>query len=236
VWLLHVTVSGQTLDVPVFVDAPTPATDPLAGSSPFRLTMCFSSPYVGTAQGGAPFGAKIINARLTLNQGTFRIPVARGTYVWRAVVTPYAVGGALPNAAGTVEARAVVKSRPALSIRVKVVNRKKRIVRVTGTLTAGGGPIANAPIGLVRGGKPKGKPAYLLGVKTTKRSNASGSVVFQVRFKRKGVVAFQLVSRMPTQDVTSQACSPATAPTLTCASATMGAFDVGSAIVTLRLR
>ncbi len=76
------------------------------------MTMCFSSPYVPTASGGAPFGAKIINAKLTLNRARSHTPVAAGTYPWRAVVTPYSVGGAAPNAAGTVvEARGIVKAR-----------------------------------------------------------------------------------------------------------------------------
>lgn len=235
VWVLRVTVSGQTLNVPVYIDAPVPETDPLRSASPLRMIMCFSSPYVGADMGGAPFGAKLINAELKMNQGTLRTPTARGTYIWRSVVTPYGVGGALPNAAGTVEARGIVRTPTLLNINAKVTNRKQRRVRITGLLRNGDANLPLVRVTLSRGGKPRGKAPYNLGPKTRKATNTNGNVVFNVRFKRKGFVYFQLSTTTGPRDLTSVGCVPATAPTLPCVSATLSPISVFSRVVRLKL-
>ena len=235
VWLLHVTVSGQTLDVPVFVDTPVPAGDPLAESAPLRLVMCFSSPYVGTTVGGAPFGAKLLNATLKLNQGTIRTPTTRGSYIWRAVVTPYAVGGALPAAANTVEARGIVRTPTILSINARVLSKKQRRVQISGLLRDGDANLPLVPVTLSRGGKPKGKAPYNLGPKTRKRTTTNGNVTFTLRFKKKGTVYFQLSTTTGARDLTSVGCSPATTPTLRCVSATVAPIAVYSRVVKLKL-
>lgn len=222
VWLLHVTVSGQTLDVPMYVDLPAPTNDPLVGTSSARLVVCFSSPYVPTPV-GAPFGAKIINAALTLNQGTFTTPTARGAYLWRAVVTPYTVGSATPNAAGTVETRGVVEAPSALTISAKVTNKKKRIVRISGVLKTGDAAIQGATVNLSGS------------IKAKKKTNAAGAVVFTTRFKKKGTYRFQLKTSVSAFDMTSQGCSQPT-PTLQCVSATHNGFTAQSPVVRVRVR
>jgi hypothetical protein len=100
VWLLHVTVSGQTIDVPVYVDAPAATADPLALGAPVKLTLCLSSPYAEAGAARAPFGVKLINAQMTLNEGIVNNPSVRGEYPWRAIITPYTVNSGNPNAVG----------------------------------------------------------------------------------------------------------------------------------------
>jgi hypothetical protein len=225
VWILRVTVSGQMIDVPAYVDAPPLRADPLAGTSPFSITFCFGSPYVPAppAGPGAPFGAKIVNAVLQLNQGMLRTPSARGSYPWRAFVTPYTVGTANPNAAGTVEARGVVDTPDLLSIAVKVTNKKKRTVRIGGNLRAGDFVLGGATVSLTGS------------VKAKKKTNSGGNVVFTARFKRKGVYTFRLSSNVLPYDITSDGCKTATAPTLPCASATANGFTVTSRTVRVRI-
>lgn len=225
VWILRVTVSGQTINVPAYVDAPPPSTDPLVGTSPVRIAFCFSSPYVAPppAGAGAPFGAKIVNAALQLNQGTLTTPSSRGSYPWRAFVTPYTVGAGTPNAAGTVEARGVVDTPDLLSIGVKVTNKKKRTVRIAGNLRAGDFVLGGATISLAGS------------VKAKKKTNSGGNVVFTTRFKRKGVYTFRLTSNVLPYDITADGCKTPTAPTLPCASATANGFTVTSRIVRVRI-
>jgi hypothetical protein len=222
VWLLTVTVTGQTITVPMYIDVP-PMGDPLAGSSPIRMVVCFSSPYIPAAQGGAPFGAKIINAALTLNKGTLKEPTTAGPFVWRTIVTPYTVGGATPNPAGTVEARAIVETgTPSLSITTKVVNKKKRIVRVTGVLKDGtASPVSGADV-------------LLAGTKLKATTSSTGSVSFTVTVKKKGKATFQLLSSVSAIDVTSAGCQPAT-PGIPCVSATANGFDVKSRKATVKV-
>jgi hypothetical protein len=223
VWVIRVTVSGQTIDVPVYVDAPVPAADPLAGTAPFRMTMCFSSPYVGTDVGGAPFGAKIINAQLNFNQGMLTTPVARGSYVWRAVVTPYNVGGGLPNVAGTVEARGIVRTPTTLSIGSRVLNKKRHQIRVTGVLRSGGTGIAAATVRMTGSSKKSA------------RTNVNGAVTYTLRFKKKGRYSFKLATTVPARDVTAAGCATPTAPTLRCVSATANPFVATSKTIRVRV-
>jgi hypothetical protein len=222
VWILRVTVSGQTINVPAYIDAPSPSTDPLSGTSPFRITFCFTSPYVAPPV-GAPFGAKIVNAVLQLNQGMLTTPSSRGSYGWRAVVTPYTVGSANPNAAGTVEARGVVDTPDLLSIAVKVTNKKKRTVRIAGNLRAGDFVLGGATVSLTGSLKQK------------KKTNSGGNVVFTGRFKKKGTYTFRLTSTVLPYDITSDGCKTPTAPTLPCASATANGFVVASRTVRVRI-
>jgi len=229
VWVLRVTVAGTSIDVPVYVDAPPPGTDPLAGGSPLRLTVCFSSPYVPVAAGGAPSGAKVLSAILQLNQGTFTTPSARGTYVWRAVVTPWTVGAGTPNPGGTVEARALVDTPQVLSINVKVTNKKKHMVRVTGTLRAGDVALRGVTVRLSRGpARNKTKPT------TKAKTNANGVVTFNLRFKKKAAMWFGLAATVPAYDATSEGCKNAT-PGLPCASATASGFVVSTRFVSAKL-
>lgn len=224
VWLLHVTVSGQTIDVPAYVDAPPPGTDPLAGTSPFRITLCFSSPYEQAGAARAPFGVKILNAVLQMNQGTLTTPSARGSYVWRALVTPYTVNSGTVNAAGTVEARGVVDTPDLLSLAVKVTNKKKRMVRVTGNLRAGDFVLGGATVSLSGS------------VKAKKKTSSGGSVVFNLRFKKKGTYTFKLSTNVLPYDITQDGCKTPTAPTLPCASATANGFTVTSRTVRLKIK
>jgi hypothetical protein len=221
VWLLRFTVNGQTAEFPAYVDLPVPATDPVAGKSPFRVTVCFPSPYVPAAQGGAPFGIKLIDAKVQLNQGIFRTPSARGSYAWRAVITPYTVGSANPNAAGTVEARGIVDLPDVLSIAVTLTDKSKRMVRITGGLRAGRFPLVGATVLLT--GSAKGK----------KRTGSGGKVRFSLRLKRKGTYTFRLRSTVPAYDVTADGCKTPTSPTLRCVSASANGFTATSRAVTL---
>ena len=234
IWVIRASVNGQTLTVPMFVDSPAPATDPRAAASSFRVIMCFSSPYVAPDQGGAPAGARLISANLTVNQGTLRTPLARGTYIWRAVVAPYAVGGALPNAAGTVEARGIFRTPALLSINVKVTNRKKRTIRATGTLRYGDAPFGRTLIKLFRAGKPNANRAYRFRMTASRVANSNGDVVFNLRFKRKGWVYLRLNANSPSRDFPA-GCTPPTEATLPCASATLSSFSVVSRVVRIRL-
>jgi hypothetical protein len=139
------------------------------------------------------------------------------------VVTPYTVGSATPNVAGTVEARGVVDTPDLLSIAVKVTNKKARTVRVAGLLRAGDFVLGGATVSLFGS------------VKAKKKTNKGGSVVFNVRMKRKGTYTFKLSSNVLPYDITSDGCKTPTAPTLKCVSATANGFTVASRTVRVRI-
>ena len=148
VWLLHVTVSGQTLDVPVYVD---PTTGAEAAFSSAKLVLCLPNPYeqAQPPASRAAFGAKIIDAKLTMAAGVITNPSAAATYLWRAVVTPWTVNDPAAMARfidlgvdGIVtdypdRARAVLESR-GLPLPAPAVRRQLTASRCGGTLGRAG--------------------------------------------------------------------------------------------------
>ena len=160
IWLLHVTVSGTTLDVPVYLD-PTSGTETALGIA--KLVLCLPNPYEQAAPGTrAAFGVKIINAKMTLNAGVITPPTTAGTYLWRSTITPWTANGATPHAAGTIEAQSIV-TLPAvttLKASVKSIKHKKgkkitytNSVTLTGTVTENGSPVAGATVNIFSGAK-----------------------------------------------------------------------------------
>ena len=131
IWLATLQASGQNLDVPIAVD-PAPAA--LSTVASYVLTFCLPNPNVPLAQGGAPFGAKLVNAQLNF-RGAFAAPSTRGTSRWHVVATPWPAGPGLPNVAGTVEAQGRV-SLPAQI--TAVATSRRRVLTVRGALREGG--------------------------------------------------------------------------------------------------
>jgi hypothetical protein len=237
VWLLHVTVSGTTLDVPVYVDAPTPAADPLGQGAPVRLTLCLSSPYAEAGAARAAFGAKIINAAITLNQGIIVNPSTQGVFPWRAIITPYTVNSGTPNAAGTVEARAFVGLPASLSLSAKVKTtrhkvkvhgktktRATNVVILTGLLSEGGTGIAGIKVEVL-----SGPTLAKLQTRGTVTTSSSGSFSRQLGLPNK--TSFMAKATVAVRDVTSSGCATPT-PGVPCVSATAPGFSISSTLVT----
>jgi hypothetical protein len=238
VWLLHVTVSGQTIDVPVYVDSPALTADPLANGAPVKLTLCLSSPYAEAGAARAPFGVKLINAALTLNEGVFTNPSTRGEYPWRAIVTPYTVNSGNPNAGGTVEARAFVRLPTALNLsaklkttRKKVKVHGKKVTRVTNVAILTGSLSENlVGIGGIKVTILSGPTLAKLKSRGTVTTTNGGGFTRQLGLTAK--TSFQAKATVPARDITSTGCSTAT-PGIPCVSATTPGFSVVSALVTV---
>jgi hypothetical protein len=137
IWVLSLTAAGQTLNVPLFVDQAAGAEAALAS---FKLVVCLPPPDVppGTP-GRATFGAKLLDADFTVN--ALSAPTAAGTFVWRALWTPYNPGVGTVNAAGTVQTQALWFQPTTLSVASKVTTKRKKVkgkIRVTNTVTVFG--------------------------------------------------------------------------------------------------
>jgi hypothetical protein len=137
VWVLALTAAGQTLNVPLFVDQASGAETALAS---FKMIVCLPPPDVppGTP-GRATFGAKLLDADFTVN--ALAAPSAAGTFVWRALWTPYTPLVGTANAAGTVQTQSLWFQPTTLSIASKVTTKRKKVkgkTRVTNTATVFG--------------------------------------------------------------------------------------------------
>jgi len=139
VWILQLEAAGQQLLVPAYVDAVTNPAEAALGS--LKITVCLPSPYIPQSAGGAALGAKLVSATLHLTN-VLVLPGQSGEYGWTLVATPYTVGTATVNAAGTVQARAFVRLPVLLSIGAKFVRKPKSYTlagRLTENLTGLGG-------------------------------------------------------------------------------------------------
>ena len=219
VWNLALSVAGQTINLPVHVDQTTGA-DAALGA--YKLVVCLAPDDVplGTP-GRSPNGARLLDATFTVDN-IFTVPA--GQSIWKAITTPWA-GGA-PNAAGTVETRAVVGNGTVTL--AKKVNAPRRLVKFTGKLTQSGTAVSGAKVTLLVNGKSAGFSA---------RTNGSGS--YSIVLKKTGkktTSTFQARTTVAERDITTTGCaSPTPGVPGGCVNATASTFTAVSAKIRIRL-
>jgi hypothetical protein len=221
VWNLALSVAGQAINLPVHVD-PTAGAETALGA--YKMVVCLAPADVpqGTP-GRSPNGAQLLEANFTVNN-VFQVPAT--TSVWKAFTTPYAPGTGAPNVAGTVETRAVAGAG-ALTIKARVTSKKKRTLRITGTLAQAGSGVAGAQVRLLLNGKAS---------RFTARTAPTGnySVVLK-KTGKKSLTTFQARATVAERDVTSELCAAPTLPTVPCVSGTASGFTAVSSKVKVRL-
>jgi hypothetical protein len=219
VWNLALSVAGQTINLPVHVDQTTGA-DAALGA--YKLVVCLAPDDVplGTP-GRSPNGARLLDATFTVDN-VFTVPA--GQSIWKAITTPWA-GGA-PNAAGTVETRAVVGNGTVTL--AKKVNAPRRLVKFTGKVTQSGTAVSGAKVTLLVNGKSAGFSA---------RTNGSGS--YSIVLKKTGkktTSTFQARTTVAERDITTTGCaSPTPGVPGGCVNATASTFTAVSAKIRIRL-
>lgn len=230
VWVLVLTAAGQTLRVPVTLDSITAA--PEADFAQAKLSICLPSPYIPTSAGGATFGAKLLDASFTLDN-VFNNPPSRGAFTWRAIFTPYTTGTGNPNAAGTVEARATVRIPSQLSLKAKVVSKKKHTVRLTGKLSEGGQGIGGVTVTLLIGRLKASALKARYTAKTSSNGSFGGNTIRQ---KKGGKYYFQVKATVKDRDNTTNGCStPGPFNPIPCVSSTISGFTASSIAISAKL-
>jgi hypothetical protein len=230
VWVLVLTAAGQTLRVPVTVDVITAG--PETEFAQAKMTICLPSPFIPAAAGGATFGAKLLDASFTLN-AVFNNPASRGEFIWRARLTPWTTGTGVPNAAGTVEARSYIRLPSSLSLKAKVVSKKKHTVKLTGRLTEGGAGIGGIGVKLLIG---RAKVSALKAQYTAKTGASGAFGGNAIKLKKGGKYFFQVKATVPDRDYTATGCATA-GPfnPVPCVSATVPGFTASSIAVSAKL-
>ena len=220
VWLLQLSVAGQTISLPVHVDRTSAVPDTALGA--FKLVVCLAPSDVpqGTP-GRSPFGAQLLDATFTV-ENVFTIPA--GQTVWKTLTTPYTPSTGVPNAAGTVETRSVV-SEGAVSIAGKVT-KARRLLRLSGKVTQAGAAVAGAQVSILVNGKARFRA----------RTNGSGS--YSLSLKKTGkrsTTTFQARVNVAERDITSTGCATPSLPGVACVSATSSPFTAVSRKLRIRL-
>jgi hypothetical protein len=214
VWLLRLQAAGTELAVPGYVDTVTAQAEAPLGK--FKLQFCLPSPYIPPSAGGAMLGAKLVSATLHISNA-FALPSQNGSYGWTALTTPYTVGSGVPNAAGTVQARAFVQLPAQLSLKAKV---KKKTATLSGALRVNLAGLAGVKVSLLSGSsRTKLKAA---GSATTRGGGA---------FSFRKTVRKTTYFRVKVTVATRTASCTGGVPGIPCASATANGFTAQSAIV-----
>jgi hypothetical protein len=219
VWNLSLTAAGQTLNVPVYIDATAGAEAALGAT---KLQTCLASPDVGAAC-AATLCAKLLDVNFTVS-GVFTASSAP-LPTWITLFTPYTAGTAAPNAAGTVTALGI-DPKPTVTAAAKAGKGGK--VAVAGKVSAGGQPAPGVAVSVFSGAKK---------IATTKTTPA-GTFLATVTLK-KGSYSLRVTAAAPESNVTALgACAliPAGAPLPKCVSAMSAPFVASSPVVNLRIK
>jgi hypothetical protein len=222
IWLATLSGSGQSLQLPIFVNAVQPGR-PFSDFAGFTLTICSPPPDVPAGTPGrAALGAKLVAADVTISQV---YTVTPGTYLWRSLTVPYTPGNGALNRAGAVEAQSEDRTPQAISLATAASKKlKKGQALVRGRVTQDGRGVAGASVKILRGKK------VVATVKTA--STGSYTAVLTLPSRSAEVTATTTVG---SRSIACQAPSADLAPS-TCAGGSIGGFTATSTKVTARAK
>jgi hypothetical protein len=210
VWLFVLPVPNQAepLRIPVYIDFTTGAPDAPLGAA--RLKACLPTPNVPESAGGARLGTKLLEAKLWLTNVR---PQGAGERRWTGLFTPHAATGLVPNASGTVEARAMAGGPGAVTLRGKRITSRVRgtlrqFAQLRGAVTQSGRGIGDATVRITGGGATR-----------TTRTKSGGAFSLIVALGR--TTTFRASTSVPDRDVTTAVCPP-------CVSASASGFSASS--------
>jgi hypothetical protein len=213
-WVLQLTAAGQTLEVPVFVDAVAPGTPesgPPAGTAwgSVEIKVCLPSPDV-PPPAGAAFGAKLFDAVLAI-KGVFS--GGSSEYRWRLIVVPYTAGSATPNAAGATESQGLMRRFGFVAAFVHY--GAGLTAQVRGTVTEAGVAVVGVKVTIKGGTKA-----------VTVTTNDTGDFKATVKIK-KARAPITVTAVVPERDLGASACSATAAfGGLPCVDTSIGGFTM----------
>jgi len=221
-WVLAVSAAGQSVEVPVFVDA---TAGPETAFAAYKLQVYFSPPDVPVGTPGrAPLGLRPLDATLTL-VGVFTNPTAAAQLIWSAFFTPYTPGAGKANPAGTVESRSATIVPATISLKAKYDKKRKAAV-LSGVLTAAGRALSGIAVPIYSGAKAT-KVTKAAG--TTTKSTSKG--IFGAVKRILKTTYFQVGGILGGGDVTPQLCAGQSLAPGGCVSGTVGEIPLFSKIV-----
>ena len=235
-WVLKLTLEGTatTLTLPAFVDAAIAPATPFASAT---IVICLPPSDVppGTP-GRAPLGAKALGVELTTN--ALVNPREHGEYRWRSIVIGYGAATGRPDANTAVEVQSVVELPTQITLRVKAGKSATRGVAslaYTGTLRANDQGLSDAAVEVLKGPTPRSLKK--LRVQTTDDNGVFRGTLAQKQSTRRLPVYVAARTAFAERDLGASACAatfvpPASPFPIPCTSATIGAFSVGTRVVT----
>jgi hypothetical protein len=227
VWNMNLSVAGQTLVVPIYVN---PTAGPAAALGAYNLKICLPPWDVPVGTPGRAFnGAQLLDAKFTVNK-ILTTPTGAGVMKWETLFTPYNPGKGTVNAAGTFETRAFVPIPILLGARVSYA-KKSNTWTVSGTATEGGLPLSGITVKIARG-----PSATKLTVKSSATTGATGAWKASGKLTPKKTTYFQATASVGERDYTSTGCQNPLTPFAPagCVSATLSPWSAKSAVIRLK--
>jgi hypothetical protein len=227
VWNMNLSVAGQTLVVPIYVN---PTTGPFTALGAYNLKICLPSWNLPASDPRRAFqGAQLLDAKFTVNK-ILTTPTGAGVMKWETLFTPYNSGQATANLAATFEARAFVPVPILLGARVSYV-KKKNTWTLSGTATEGGLPLSGLTVRIARG-----LSATRLVVKSSAKTGASGNWKASGKLAPKKTTYFQVSASVGERDYTATGCQSPLTPFAPagCVTATLSPWSAKSVVVRLK--
>jgi hypothetical protein len=227
VWNLNLSVAGQTLVVPVYVN---PTIGPATALGAYKLTICLPPWDVPVGTPGRAFeGAQLLDAKFTVNK-IFTTPTAGGVLKWETLFTPYNPGKGTPNAAATFEARAFVPVPISLGLRATYV-KKTNTWKLSGAASEGGLPVGGLTLKVARG-----LTVGAVKVKSSVKTAAGGTWKLSGHLTPKKTTYFQVSATVGERDYTSTGCQSPLTPFAPagCVSATLSPWSAKSVVVRIK--
>ncbi|MGZ4334021.1 MAG: hypothetical protein ACXVRJ_07075 [Gaiellaceae bacterium] len=228
VWILNLSVAGQAILLPLYVNPTTGAEQALGA---YKLSICLPPPDVpiGTP-GRSANGAQVLDAKFTV-KGILTTPSSGATLRWETLFTPYNPGQGTVNALGTFEARSLISLPVSLGFGIKLTKRTGAY-SLKGKLSEGGIPVAGSGVTILRGAS-----AARLSRVSSASTKADGSWSSAGRVKPKKTTYFKAIATAAERDFTAQGCVnplPVTVAPAGCVSATLPPWTATSTVVKLR--
>jgi hypothetical protein len=227
VWNMNLSVAGQTLVVPIYVN---PTAGPAAALGAYNLRICLPPWDVPVGTPGRAFnGAQLLEAKFTVNK-ILTTPTGAGVLKWETLFTPYTPGKGTLNAAGTFEARAFVPIPILLGARVSYA-KKTNTWTLSGTATEGGLPLSGLTVKIARG-----LSATKLTAKSSAKTEASGNWSASGKLTPKKTTYFQASASIAERDYTATGCQNPLTPFAPagCVTATLSPWSAKSAVIRLK--
>ena len=227
VWNMNLSVAGQTLVLPIYVN---PTSGPASALGGYRLKICLPPWDVPAGTPGRSFqGAQLLDAKFTINR-ILTTPTAAGLLKWETLFTPYNPGKGTPNLAGTFEARAFVPLPILLGLHAAYV-KKTNTWKLAGTATEGGLPVAGLAMKIARG-----TSATKLSAKSSAKTGANGAWSASGRLTPKKTTYFQVSASVGERDYTATGCQSPLTPFAPagCATATLSPWTAKSVVVRVK--
>jgi hypothetical protein len=227
VWNMNLSVAGQTLVLPIYVN---PTSGPTTALGAYSLKICLPPWDVPPGTPGRSFqGAQVLDAKFTINK-ILTTPTGAGLLKWETLFTPYNPGKGTPNLAGTFEARAFVPIPILLGLHASYV-KKTNTWKLSGKATEGGLPSPGVGIKIARG-----LSATKLAAKSGAKTGASGAWSASGHLTPKKTTYFQVSAAVGERDYTATGCQSPLTPFAPagCATATLSPWTAKSIVVKVK--